>query len=54
MLLVFAAEAVVKAKTLKEAYHTIMRAANVEGVNLPPYDEFKRQIEELDGKQAEK
>jgi hypothetical protein len=38
---------IVKSKTLKEAYVGVMRLANVEGVQLPSYEEALEEIEEL-------
>ena len=38
----------VKAKNTKEIYNFIKGAASVEGLELPPYDEFKRTVEEED------
>jgi hypothetical protein len=42
-----AAQNVAKSKTLKEAYVGIMRLANVEGVQLPSYEDALAEIEEL-------
>jgi len=41
------AQNVAKSKTLKEAYVSIMKTANVEGVCLPSYEEQLNEIEDL-------
>lgn len=38
------ADSIGRAKSAKEAYNVVVRAANVEGVNLPTYDEFQAAI----------
>ena len=48
VILMALAERVIKAESVKEAYGAIRRAASVEGVHLPPYDEFKRELEKED------
>jgi hypothetical protein len=45
VILMLLAQQVAKSKTIKEAYGAIARAANVEGVNLPPFEEFLAEIE---------
>lgn len=40
------ADNVAKSETLKEAYLSIMKAANVEGVALKSYEEAREDIEE--------
>jgi len=40
------ADSIGRAKSAKEAYNIVVRAANVEGVNLPSYDEFIASLEE--------
>jgi len=40
VMLSLIADGIGKSKTLKEAYNVVERAANVEGVNLPSYDEY--------------
>jgi hypothetical protein len=42
-----AAQNIAKSKTLKEAYVGVMRLANVEGVQLPSYEDALAEIEEL-------
>jgi hypothetical protein len=42
-----AAQNIVKSKTLKEAYVGVMQLANVEGVQLPSYEDALAQIQEL-------
>ena len=46
VILMLLAQQVAKSKTVKEAYNAIARAASVEGVLLPPFEEFLREIEE--------
>ena len=46
VILMLLAQQVAKSKTVKEAYNAIARAASVEGVSLPPFEEFLREIEE--------
>jgi hypothetical protein len=46
VILALLAEQVAKAKTPKEAYNAIRRAANVEGVQLPTYEDFQKKLEE--------
>jgi len=46
-LLSLLADNVAKSKTLKEAYMSIMKAANVEGVAIKTYEEAIEEIEEL-------
>jgi len=45
VILTMIAEAIARAKTMKEAYGFVVRAASVEGITLPPYEEFKSQLE---------
>ncbi|MCL2638684.1 MAG: hypothetical protein FWD48_09990 [Oscillospiraceae bacterium] len=46
MLIALLAEAAAKAKTAKEVYNSIAVAANVEGLNLPTYEEYQKTLEE--------
>ena len=48
VILMLLAEQAAKAKTAKEAYNAIRRAANVEGIQLPSYEEFQKKLEEDD------
>ena len=48
VILTLLAQQVGKSKTIKEAYNAIVRAANVEGLSLPTYEEF---VKELDAEQ---
>jgi len=48
VILTLLAENIAKAETVKEAYGAVRRAASVEGVQLPPYDEFKQGMEKED------
>jgi len=45
VILTMIAEAIARAKTMKEAYGFVARAASIEGITLPSYDEFKAQLE---------
>ena len=40
------AQNVAKAKTVKEAYKSVKFAANVEGVNLPSFEEMQKEFGE--------
>ena len=44
VILTLLAEQVAKSQTPKEAYNAIRRAANVEGVQLPPFEEYREQL----------
>jgi len=44
MLMNALAEGIVRAESAKEAYSILMRTANIEGINLPNYDEFRQAI----------
>jgi len=46
VILSLLAQQVGKCKTIKEAYTAIVRAASVEGLVLPSYEEFMEQVEE--------
>ena len=45
VILTMIADAIARAKTTKEAYGFVVRAANAEGLSLPSYEEFKALIE---------
>ena len=45
VILTLLAQLVGKVKTVKEAYTAIIRAANVEGMQLPTYEEFLNELE---------
>ncbi|MCL1878532.1 MAG: hypothetical protein FWF80_06715 [Defluviitaleaceae bacterium] len=47
VLLNLLADGIGKSKSLKEAYNVVEKAANVEGVNLPTYDEYIAEQEKL-------
>jgi hypothetical protein len=47
VILALLAQQIAKAETLEEAYKAVEMAANVEGVNLPSYEELKKQFEEI-------
>ena len=44
VILTTLAERIAIADTVKEAYGAVQRAANVEGMQLPPYEEFKSEL----------
>ena len=46
VILTLLAERVSQAKSVKEAYKSIARAASSEGVKLPTYEEMKAEIEQ--------
>ncbi|MCL2108596.1 MAG: hypothetical protein FWH20_04530 [Oscillospiraceae bacterium] len=46
VILTLLAEQAAKAKTTKETYNAIRRAANVEGLQLPPYEEYQKELQE--------
>jgi len=45
VILTMIAEAIARAKNIKEAYGFVVRAANVEGLQLPSYEELKELLE---------
>ena len=46
VILALLAQQVGKAKSVKEAYTAIVKAANVEGMQLVSYEEFLKELEE--------
>ena len=46
LILALLAQQVGKAKSVKEAYNAIVKAANVEGVQLPSYEDFLKELDE--------
>jgi hypothetical protein len=40
------ADNIAKSKTIKEIYITVMKAANVEGVSVPTYEDAIKELEE--------
>ena len=48
VILTLLAQQVGKAKNLKEAYTFIVTAANVEGFELPSYEDFQKKVRELE------
>ena len=42
--LMLLAQQIAKCETIEEAYNAIAMAANVEGMNLPTFEEFKREL----------
>ena len=47
VILALLAQQIGRAKTIKEAYTLVVQAANVEGFQLPPYEEFLEELEKL-------
>ena len=47
VILTLLSQQVGKAKTVKEAYTAVVAAANVEGMQLPTYEEFQESLKEL-------
>ena len=45
VILMLLAQQIATSKTLEEAYQAIARAANVEGIILPSFDEFKKELQ---------
>ncbi|MCL2633543.1 MAG: hypothetical protein FWD34_03405 [Oscillospiraceae bacterium] len=41
------ADNIAKSETLKEAYSVVMKAANVEGVSLPSYEEAVEEVKAM-------
>ena len=50
VILTMLAEYIGRAKTVKEAYDFVVRAASVEGVKMPTFEEFQKQLEAEGGK----
>ena len=50
VILSLLAQQVGKSKTVKEAYTAIVKAANVEGMDLPSYEDFIKELEADDEK----
>ena len=48
VILMLLAQQVAKSRTVKEAYNAIARAASVEDVSLPPFEEFLAEMEAAD------
>ena len=46
VILMMIAESIGKAKSLKEAYDFVAKAASVEGLQLPTYEEFVKASQE--------
>ena len=44
VILTLLAEKAANAETVKEVYNAIRSAANVEGLTLPTFEEFKKEI----------
>ncbi|MCL2697625.1 MAG: hypothetical protein FWE74_06050 [Oscillospiraceae bacterium] len=47
MLFKLIGHAVATARSLEEAYFAVQSAANVEGIDLPSYDEYKKLLDKL-------
>jgi hypothetical protein len=48
VILMLLAQQIGKAKSIKEAYTLVAKAASVEGLVLPTYEEFIKEIEEFE------
>jgi len=46
MLMSLLSDSVGRANSVREAYNIIAKAANVEGITLPSYDDFRESIKE--------
>ena len=46
VILTLLAQQLVQAESTREAYAFVARAANVEGLQLPPYDDLRKELEE--------
>jgi hypothetical protein len=46
VILSLLAESAAKASSAKEVYNSIVKAANVEGLKLPSYEEHRKQLEQ--------
>ena len=51
VILALLAKNIGKARNVKEAYSTVVDAANVEGLSLPSCEEFKKEQQELEEEQ---
>jgi len=51
VILSLIAEGIAKAQTVKAAYQSVVRAANVEGVKLPSYEEMKAELDAENSKE---
>jgi len=47
VILTLLAQQIGRAKTVKEAYTLVIQAANIEDFKLPSYEEFLKELEEL-------
>jgi len=45
IILTMAAEYIGRAKSIKEAYNFVVKAANAEGLELPSFEEFQRNLD---------
>ena len=48
------ADSIGRAKTVKEAYNIVVKAANIEGVQIVSYDEFIEQLKEMQSEEKNK
>ena len=46
MLMPLLSDSIGRAESVREAYSIIVKAANVEGINLPSYDEFRQNLKD--------
>jgi hypothetical protein len=44
MIVKLIAQQIARCQTVKEAYNAVRSAVNVEGIELPSYDEYKEEI----------
>ena len=48
------AEGIGRAKSVREAYNIVVKAANIEGVQIISYDEFIEQLKEMQPEEQNK
>jgi len=48
------ADSIGRAKTVREAYNIIVKAANIEGVHIMSYEEFMEQLKEMQSEAPER
>ena len=47
VILSLIAQLIGKAETLKEAYEAVIKAANIEDMQLPSYETYKKELEDI-------
>jgi len=50
VILTLLAQQIGNAESVQEAYEYVVRAASVEGVQLPSFEEWKKEVEEIKSK----